>query len=573
MRDGKVQAWQGIPYAAPPVGDGRFRSPSPVTAWQGVLEALEPGSPCVQLGGKPIQGEEDCLYLDVFAPASEPGEVPVGSARRPVMFWIHGGGNTLGSGDMLDPSRLAAENDVVVVTINYRLGVFGWFSHPALRASARDAEEASGNFGTLDMIRALEWTQENIANFGGDPNRVTIFGESAGGLNVFSLLLSPRARGLFHAAIAQSGQPMTMTRVEAENYTDDQEAPGLSGSSAELTIALLRQLGRAKDRESAKELAASMSQEEVETFLREFPTRGMLQPFVDVMGDEVLPMYMVPTIIRDGVVIPDAEPLEIFSTPGAYNAVPFIAGTNREEAKLFLAFSSPLVSRTFGFPTGFENERLYDVQGEYGGMMWRATGADEPLKRMRQVQGPSVWSYRFDWDEEPTVLGTDLSKLLGAAHALELFFVFGLTDMPIVDRLFFDRSPAAGELSAQMRSYWAQFAHTFRPGRGQGGELPEWQAWGLRPNEPRYMIFDTESGGGLRHGTDEIDTAFVLDRAANDPRLLDAQERCSVFQNFVQWSKALSMEDYAVQDGGTCSDYPLRSRYGFPSLDHWSTAN
>ena len=570
IHEGAAHAWRGIPFAVPPVGEERWRAPSPPKAWEGTLEALETGSPCVQLGGDPIMGSEDCLYLDVFAPATTAEAVPVGADRLPVMFWIHGGGNTLGSGDQLDPSRLAADNGVVVVTINYRLGVFGWFSHPVLRASARSAEEASGNFGTLDMIRALEWTRDNIASFGGDPNRVTIFGESAGGVNVFSLLLSPKARGLFHAAIAQSGQPMTMTRVEAEHYTDDPESPGLSGSSAELTAALVEQVGLAEDRASAKEKIASMTSEELATFLRTFPTRGMLQPFVDVMGDEVLPMYMVPTVFRDGVVIPDEEPLALFAQPGRYNAVPFIAGTNREEAKLFLAFSSTLVSRTFGLPSGFENERLYDIQGEYGGMMWRATGADEPLKVLRQTQGPSVWSYRFDWDEEPTVLGTDLSKLLGAAHALELFFVFGLTDMPVVDRLFFDRSPAAAQLSSQMRSYWAEFAHTFRPGKGQGGDLPEWSPWGQRVGDPRYMIFDTEAGGGLRLASDEIDRDFVLARAASDPRLLDAEERCSVFKNFVQWSKALSMEEYAMRGEGECEPYPMRARYGFPSLDHWS---
>lgn len=573
MHEGRVHVWRGIPFAAPPVGDERWRVPRPPEPWTGVRESIESGSPCVQLGGNPVQGSEDCLYLDVFAPANPATEVPSGVNRRPVMFWIHGGGNTYGHGHQLDPSRLAAENDVIVVTVNYRLGVFGWFSHPALRATARNDEEASGNFGTLDLIRGLEWTRDHISSFGGDPNRVTIFGESAGGVNVYSLLLSPRARGLFHAAISQSGSPMTLTRAEAEHYTDDPEAPGLSGSSAELLIGLLRQLGRAQDRESAKRLVAEMSEEEVARFLREFPARGMLQPFVDVMGNETIPMYMMPTIIRDGVVLPDADPLEILSTPGAYNAVPFIAGTNRDESKLFMAFSSPLVSRTFGFPTGIENERLYDVESEYGGLIWRATGVDEPIKRMRTVQGPSVWSYRLDWDEEPSVLGVDLSKLLGAAHAIDLFFVFGITDLPIVDRVLFDRSPAAAELSEQMRSYWSQFAHTFRPGMGQGGDLPEWAPWGLGSGAPRYLIFDTASGGGLRQETDEIDRDFVLNRAARDPRLLNDEERCSVFKGFVQWSDALTMEDYATRAEGACEAYPLDSRYGFPSLDHWSSTN
>ncbi|MEM9177841.1 MAG: carboxylesterase family protein, partial [Myxococcota bacterium] len=176
LEDGRVLAWKGLPFAAPPVGDLRWRAPQPPVAWEGVREALASGSMCTQLGGEPVQGAEDCLYLDVFAPASVAEE---GAALLPVMYWIHGGGNSMGSGDMMPPQALARDNGVVLVTINYRLGLFGWLSHDALRASAANPADASGNFGTLDIIRGLEWVQENIAQFGGDPGRVTIFGESA----------------------------------------------------------------------------------------------------------------------------------------------------------------------------------------------------------------------------------------------------------------------------------------------------------------------------------------------------------------------------------------------------------
>jgi len=142
-------------------------------------------------------GGEDCLYLDVFAPAMTADAVLSADDGLPVMFWIHGGGNSMGSGDQLPPEALARDNGVIVVTINYRPGIFGWLSHPALRATASGPEEASGNSATLEMIRALEWTRDNIAAFGGNPNRVTIFGESAGGMNVYSLLVAPLAKGLF----------------------------------------------------------------------------------------------------------------------------------------------------------------------------------------------------------------------------------------------------------------------------------------------------------------------------------------------------------------------------------------
>ena len=566
LEEGAVHAWLGLPYAAPPVDGLRWRAPQAPDAWEGVREALASGAACPQLGGEPVQGREDCLYLDVYAPRFAPDAVPGGDAALPVMYWIHGGGNTMGWGDQIPPSALARDNGVIVVTINYRLGIFGWLAHEALRASAATPEDASGNFGTLDMIRGLEWVRENIAAFGGDPDRVTIFGESAGGIKVFSLLLSPAALGLFHGAIAQRGVATTLTLAQAEHYTDAPE-PGLPGSSSELLIALLRREGRAQDRDSAKQVASAMSHEEIEAFLRGFTTEQLLAPFAELM-EGGMPMYMAPTVYQDGVVVSKGDPVDLFATRGAYNAVPVIAGTNREESKLFFAMTSPHVEKTFGFPTGFRNERLYDVESEYGGLVWRAQGADEPIAAMRGSQGPSVYAYRFDWDEEGSILGTDLSKLLGAAHAVEMLFVFGVTDLGFANRFVFDDRPSAERLSEQMRSYWAQFAHTGRPGRGQGGDLPEWKPWGRRAEDPKYLIFDSERDGGLEFGTDRIDQAYVLDRAGQDPRLLDDEERCRVYKNMVQWSEALTPEQYGEIAGGVCQAWPLEGRTIFPSLSH-----
>ncbi|MFK7897030.1 MAG: carboxylesterase/lipase family protein [Myxococcota bacterium] len=571
--EGQVHVWRGIPFAEPPVGALRWRAPQPPLAWEGRREALTSGSECAQLsagqGDGPFFGSEDCLYLDIFAPAFGAGEVPTGTARKPVMFWIHGGGNSMGAGNQLPVDALARDNDVIVVTINYRLGVFGWLSHPALRASAETPEDASGNFGTLDMVRALEWVRDNISEFGGDPGSVTIFGESAGGVNVYSLLASPKAKGLFHAGIAESGVPSAMTRAQSENFTDDAEAIGLPGSSSELLIALLRGEGKAASREAAKEIIASMDDAAVEAFLRSFSYQELLQPFIDVMAGETMPMYMSPNVFRDGTVIVDAPLLETLGTKGAYNEVPFMAGTNREESKLFLLLGdSPHVSTTLGIPSGLSNERLYDVEGEYGGLMWRAIGADEPLSAMRKAQGPSVWGYRFDWDEQPTVMGADLSKLLGAAHAMEMFFVFGLQDLGFFNRFVYDDVDSAALLSKQMRSYWSNFAHTHAPGQGQEGELPLWEPWGLEAEDPKYIIFDSERDGGLEVGRDQVDQGYVMRRAEKDPRLFNDEERCRVFKNFLQWSDSLTMEDYDGALDGACAAFPVESRLMVPSLDH-----
>ena len=558
---GDVHAWRGIPFAKPPVGDLRWRAPRRPDAWEGTREALTSGSECMQAGGDPVLGSEDCLTLDVFAPA---GALAAGDPL-PVMFWIHGGGNTMGAGDQLDPSRLVAENRVVVVTINYRLGVFGWLSHPALRAGAQSRVDASGNFGTLDMIRALEWVRDNVASFGGNPERVTIFGESAGGINVFSLLLSPLARGLFHAAITESGSPTTMTRIQAEAFVDAED-PGLGGSSSELLVALLQQAGEATDRDAAKRLAAAMSRDATARFLRGHSGEEILAPFIASIGDRAMPIYLSPTVIRDGSVIPDREPLDVFATAGGYNAVPVIAGTNRDETKLFFALTSPHVSRTFGIPTRINDERLYDIEGEYGGLVWRAQGADEPIAAMHRAQGDSVWQYRFDWDEEPRLLGLDLSKLLGAAHGLELPFVFGLTDLGFASRFMFDDQESAEELSRQMRSYWSNFAYELRPGRGRDGDLPEWQPWSPEAGAPKYLSFDSARDTGLATGADQISMADVLARAVADPRLRDDAERCRIFRNMVQWSAALTPEQYTQINDGACREYPLEARVDFASL-------
>ena len=564
--DGDAHIWRGIPFAAPPVGDLRWRAPRAPAPFDAPFQALVSGSACPQLGGSSVTGSEDCLYLDVYAPRWAAEEVPTGDTRLPVMYWIHGGGNSMGSGDQMPPTRLAAEHDVIVVTINYRLGIFGWLSHPALRATAESPEDASGNFATLDMIRGLEWVRDNVSAFGGNPDRVTLFGESAGGINVYSLLLSPRAEGLFHAAIAQSGAAFSMPRAMAENLTDDPLSEGLGGSSSELLVALLLERGAAADRAEAVRVLDEMPLPQIEALLRGLDTDEVLAPFLAAAESADMPIYISPNVIRDGHVIVDMDPLEALATPGAHNDVPFIAGTNREESKLFFALSSPHVERTLGIPTEITNERLYDLEGEYGGLAWRSMGVDQPLAALSRSGGSAIYAYRFDWDEEPVVLGLDLSKLLGAAHALEIPFVFGLTDLGFANRFLFEDPESAEALSSKMRSYWTHMAYAHTPGRGRDGALPAWPAWNPLPNAPKYLIFDTEQDGGLRVGTDQITDAVVLAKVSQDPRLQTDEERCRVYGNMVQWSEVVSPDDYEDMLDGACRAFPLDGRVHFATL-------
>ena len=224
--------WRGIDYAKAPVGNLRWRAPENPSPWAETREALRQGAYCPQFvsrfGGVTgeegeIKGNEDCLFLDIYAKRRETSAVPSGDERVPVLFWIHGGGNVIGHAGFYDGGFMAETHDVVVVAINYRLGPLGWFRHASLRDSESSAADRSGNFGTLDMIRALEWVRDNIAAFGGDPSNVTIFGESAGATNVLALLVVDAARGLFHRAIAQSPAGSSFTTLK-KSETGQQSA-------------------------------------------------------------------------------------------------------------------------------------------------------------------------------------------------------------------------------------------------------------------------------------------------------------------------------------------------------------
>ena len=222
FKEGETYAWRGIPFAQPPINELRWKAPRPPEPFESRFEAKEFTQACFQPQGFMTgeeggwTGSEDCLYLNIWSPAWSPQEL--GEKKVPVMMWIHGGGNVIGSADTYYPSHMVSDHEVIVVTVQYRMSILGWFRHPALRQEGSTLEDASGSFGTLDNIMALRWIRENISQFGGDINNVTIYGESAGGHNVAALYASPLASGLFHKAIVQSGIVSHSKTEEAEAY-------------------------------------------------------------------------------------------------------------------------------------------------------------------------------------------------------------------------------------------------------------------------------------------------------------------------------------------------------------------
>lgn len=548
-------AWLGIPFAQPPLGDLRWRAPQPLAPWHDTRTALAHSEPCAQLqifalgDEHAITGSEDCLYLNIWAPQFSAEQTA--KQRLPVMVWIHGGGNTLGFSASTQGHHLAGEQQVIVVTLQYRLGIFGWFSHPALRAVATSPADASSNFGLLDLITGLQWVRDNIAAFGGDPDNVTIFGESAGGQDVYALLAAPPAKNLFHRAIAQSGVLRSIPRSAAENYSDADE-PGLPYSAREYINRLLVDDGIATDRGAAKIQQEQMNDADVRKYLYGKSPEQLLT----AVTRRSLGMYLAPTVIRDGYAVPLAPFREIFSDPARYNSVPLITGTNRDEYKLFLSTSPELTEKRFGIVPKIKDLTTYNRITGYFSDAWKAQAVDEAAAVLQRSQGDTVFTYRLDWDEEANYGIVDLHDLLGAAHSVDLNFVFGDDATQGLPLRSGDNAQGRTQLSAAMMQYWAHFAKYGIPGNGGNAELPVWRPWSA--SEPSLMVFDTAQGGGIRISADRLYVADLKQRLHTDPAIGKPVDRC---QLYVQLFYAGLSEDYWNEneyDEWGCGVYPYR---------------
>ena len=439
-REGALAVFRGIPFAQPPTGQARFTEPRPATAWDGVREAFAFGSPPPQsttYGPAPAPADDDWLTVNVWTPAPDP------AARRPVMVWIYGGAYKVGSADApgYNGSRLAREGEVVVVTFNYRTGVEGF----------AQIQGAPANRGLLDQVAALEWVRENIGAFGGDPDLVTVFGQSAGAGSVAALLAMPRAAGLFRQAIAQSLPGTFFSAPLAADIAGAIAAElGLKATTAELSGVDPLRLMAAADAVNAKQ--------------RQYEDRwGQLAltdtPFSPVVDGEVLP----------------TTPWQALAA-GAARDVRLIAGHNRDECRLFL-----LMSGQFGTVSDEQAARTLRVlgPGPDGEQAYREAfpGASaESLHELVQTD----WVFRMPTLQlvEAQAAGGGLAYLyelawaapanggiLGACHGLDGPLVFGNLDEGFAARLIGPAPfPEAEELSAQFRTAWTGFAATGDPG-------------------------------------------------------------------------------------------------------------
>ncbi len=546
-------AWLGIPFAQPPVGELRWRPPRAVTPWEGVREALAHPPFCSQVLPfewlpSPVSfGSEDCLYLNVWTPVMDSGQAA--KSRLPVMVWIHGGANVMGGSAAADPHRFAEQEGLVVVSLQYRLGILGWFSHPALRQTATAPLERSSNFALLDMVAALQWVQANIEQFGGDPGKVTIFGQSAGAFNVLALLAVPQAEGLLHRAIAQSGNTHTVPREQAENYRDAPVA-GLPYSNREFVNRLLVAEGRAANREEAKSLQNSLPGNELAAYLRGKPA-GELLGAVDLRPGLA---YATPTNIRDGIVLPERSLLEVLGDPQAHHRVPLILGNNRDEYRMWLSGRDDYVERRFLLWKRIRDPDQYRRMSAYFSDQWQMVAVDEPARALQASQPGSVYAYRLDWAGQPTRFGVDESELYGASHGIEVVFLFGPDAVSSLPDYARPQDQAQwDQLSDRMLRYWANFARNGEPGGGD--DLPHWQPW--TPQQPKKMLFDAP--GGTKMATDTVYASDLKARLRRDPLIASERERCELYVQLFLYalsSEFWDPEEYAALG---CADYPPES--------------
>jgi para-nitrobenzyl esterase len=476
--ENKVINYDDIPYAMPPVGDLRWKAPREISNSNNIIEKKD-NNFCIQepssMGGAPgegvLTGTEDCLYLDIKAPKK------ISSKLLPVMFWIHGGGNTSGLKDLYDYSKMVNRHDVIVITINYRLGAFGWFTHPAIQGNQEGIDKTS-NFGTLDIIQALKWVKSNIEFFGGDSNNITIFGESAGAHNILSLLVSPQAKGLFHKAISQSGYTTSTPKNQA--YITEKTSPTFNHTSNEVVKRLLPN----QENLSSKDLYSKLLGLKAEEFFSQYSDKSNLE---------------VPLLTNDGIVMPEEGLEKALGNPKYVNNIPLMAGSNRDEVKLWIGVAEYFVKldysflgSIFGIPrVKLKDEDLFEAFNYYRSEAWKIRGVIEPISALNKAGNNNTYAYRYDWDDHRRFIVANFKKLIGASHGTEISLLTG--NNKLVEGygfLIYPSGPSKRFLSKNMMLFWSNFAKNGEPGTSTNGI--KWDLYNNADESKNFMILDNK---------------------------------------------------------------------------------
>ncbi|MDA7786769.1 carboxylesterase family protein [Gammaproteobacteria bacterium] len=509
--ENKVINYDDIPYAKPPIGDLRWKAPREILNVDGVIKNQD-NNFCIQepssMGGAPgegiLTGSEDCLYLDIKTPKKKSSEL------LPVMFWIHGGGNTSGLKDLYDYSTMVNRHDVIVVTINYRLGAFGWFTHPSIQGNQEGLDKAS-NFGTLDIIQALKWVNENIELFGGDSNNITIFGESAGGHNVLSLMVAPQAKGLFQKAISQSGYT-TSTSIQRA-FAIEESHPTYDHTSNEVVKRLIDN----HEDLSSGDIYKKLLELSAEEFFSEYSDKSNLE---------------VPLLTNDGIVIP-LEGLEKALSNSRYvSDVPFMAGSNRDEVKLWIGTAEYFVKLDYSFfgsilgipRVTLKDEDAFEAFNYYRSQAWKVRGVIEPISSLNKVGSKNTYAYKFDWDDHRRFIVADFKKLIGASHGTEISLITG--NNKLVEGygfLIYPAGPSKRFISKNMMLFWSNFAKDGKPGPSTNGI--NWDSYNHSEGDKNFMILDNKKNMKIVN----LDTSYksLVEELNLDTRVSEL-ERCVI---------------------------------------------
>jgi len=551
LSNNKVTLWEDIPYALPPVDELRWRAPRSFIDQNRVLRPKK-GNGCLQepsiyagISGKGIVGQEDCLYLDIQAPEGS------ASGSLPVMFWIHGGGNTSGIKDYYDFSKFVREQQVIVVRINYRLGPMGWFTHPGIQDLQEGMDKAS-NFGTLDIIEALRWVNKNIKNFGGNANNITIFGESAGGHNVLSLLASPITSGLFHQAISQSGYTLSFTKEEAVGINAEGNIINALGSDSALNQ------HDASSYQSIKNLFLENPQKyqrDYQKYLRSINGKELYEAYKLVAKNS---FDKLPLTTRDGLVIPLQGIQAGLEDPANNKNIPVIAGSNKDELSLWLGANRYFVNASFPFTkiipipkVEFTKPDLYKLWVKTRSEGWKLRGVDEPLMALESAGYESLYSYRFDWDDQKKSFFADFPSLIGAAHGFEISFITGDFKFGPIGRFIYPKGELRDQMESTMMNSWASFAKNGAPSTGQNVQ------WKQFNSKQRYFM-KLDKNDAMKIAQDKLSIKNILANIQSSP-VGTLIEKCLLARETIENIGDPLESEYIQWNQGACTQFDINS--------------
>lgn len=538
LMDRQITAWYDIPYAQPPVGELRWRAPRELFTPEHMIQEKKSNA-CVQLAskyagavGEGIVGTEDCLYLDIKAPSD------FASKQYPVMVWIHGGANTTGLKDYYDFSALVASENVVVVTINYRLGALGWFTHPAIQGTQQGLDKTS-NFGLLDIIQALKWVKKNIHQFGGDAQNVTIFGESAGGHNVLALLASPLSEGLFHRAISQSGYTTSVSVTQALNQYDTD--PSIKRGAWQIVDQML---GQSQTKMPVSEVRERLLKVDAHEFLGLYYSQ-VDRPYFD----------KIPLATNDDIAIPQQGILAALGDAKYAKNIPVIAGATKDEVSLWLALHRYFVEAKYPltklFPAVYtlKDPQLYEFWVRVRSHAWKFKGVDWVLNALYGAGYRDLYAYRFDWDHQKSSLFIDFPQFFGAAHGTDIAFVTGNYTYGPITNYIYPEGPEREQMQRTVMGSWAAFADRGDPSSKQKFS---WQPF--TPQQPLFMHLDIDAN--LRQETESATIDSLLSEIANSPIPSDL-ERCHIVWEIHTNVGNHDQQGYRDWDNGRCAEIDI----------------